>query len=473
MTGGRIVGGRYQLRHASLLDLIATAWNFPRERIIGGPGWLEKERFDIDAKVSRETAPAAFPSMLQALLRDRFRLKILEDAKAVTVLTLTAGKRNRLHPADGTLAGGCRQTQGSAVVNRSVQNAIVACGNMTMEEFAAQIPSIGGSYVTHEVVDRTGLAGAWDFTIEWTAQQLLGIAGPDGITFSEALANETGLELREQKIRMPVLVVESAQMPEGLRRDNSNRPMEFEAAVIRPSEPGTQERTRFLPGGRIDFRAVTLKDFIGLAWNIGRDDPIPGLAEEVGAQRFSIFARAPLATQTAGSGNGPPMDIDALRVMMRALLTDRFRMATHYEEQRAPAYVLTLEEPKLTKADPDNRSGCTQSLGNAGSGSARVSTFSYTCRNTTMAQLAEALQKASMADLTHPVIDETGLKGAWDFTLTWTPRALAPATTSSDPLPGIPLEQALDKQLGLKLELQKRPMQVLAIDRMDPKPTGN
>jgi uncharacterized protein (TIGR03435 family) len=90
-----------------------------------------------------------------------------------------------------------------------------------------------------------------------------------------------------------------------------------------------------------------------------------------------------------------------------------------------------------------------------------------------MAQLTKALQTASMADLAHPVINETGLDGAWDFTLTWTPRVLAPAGASPDPVAGVPLEQALDKQLGLKLELEKRPIQVLVIDHIDAKPSGN
>jgi len=90
-----------------------------------------------------------------------------------------------------------------------------------------------------------------------------------------------------------------------------------------------------------------------------------------------------------------------------------------------------------------------------------------------MAQLAAVFQEGSMGDITHPVINETGLEGAWDFTVTWTPRVLAPAGASSDPVAGVPLEQALDKQLGLKLELEKRPIQVLVIDHIDAKPSDN
>ena len=90
-----------------------------------------------------------------------------------------------------------------------------------------------------------------------------------------------------------------------------------------------------------------------------------------------------------------------------------------------------------------------------------------------MAQLAAVLQEGSMADVKHPVIDETGLKGAWDFTLTWTPRVLALHGAGSDPVAGVPLEQAIDKQLGLKLEMEKRRVQALVIDRIDSKPSAN
>ncbi len=255
--------------------------------------------------------------------------------------------------------------------------------------------------------------------------------------------------------------------------------MEFEAADIRPSEPGTQERATFPPGGRIDFRASTLKDLIRFAWNIHSGNQISGLPENLGEQRFNVLAKAPAETQRAQSANGPPMDIEALRVMMRAMLVDRFHLKAHDEEQSISVDALIAAKPKLAPADPEGRSGCKQSMGDAGSAETRVSTFSYTCKNTTMAQLAETLQKGSMADLTRSVVDATGLTGAWDFTLSWTPRVLAPKNNKAasdaapDPDLGLTLEEALEKQLGLKLEVQKRPAQVLVIDHIDPGPTDN
>jgi len=107
-----------------------------------------------------------------------------------------------------------------------------------------------------------------------------------------------------------------------------------------------------------------------------------------------------------------------------------------------------------------------------------------------MAQLAEQLQQMSMNDVNHPVVDATGLEGAWDFTLSWTPAIVgqmsaarrvnpggdgppAADTSATDPGGGVSMTQALERQLGLKLDLQKRPMPVLVIDHLEQKPTDN
>lgn len=86
----------------------------------------------------------------------------------------------------------------------------------------------------------------------------------------------------------------------------------------------------------------------------------------------------------------------------------------------------------------------------------------------------------------HPVIDSTGLQGAWDFALTWTSRAAydsaiksGETTQRSDtasavvPNGSLSLFEAIDKELGLKLELQRGPMPVVVLDHVKQKPTEN
>ena len=66
--------GRYEIRTASMLDLIRIAWAFDADKILGGPNWLELDRFDVIAKVPPDSAPDAQRLMLQSLLKDRFKL---------------------------------------------------------------------------------------------------------------------------------------------------------------------------------------------------------------------------------------------------------------------------------------------------------------------------------------------------------------------------------------------------------------
>jgi uncharacterized protein (TIGR03435 family) len=110
------------------------------------------------------------------------------------------------------------------------------------------------------------------------------------------------------------------------------------------------------------------------------------------------------------------------------------------------------------------------------------------CQNIAMAEFADRLQNMT-PELSWPVADATGIEGGWDFTLTYSRRfpgmAMAigarggdmggPPGVASAPEPemGMSLFEAVDKQLGLKLEQQKRSMPVIVIDHIDLKPTEN
>jgi uncharacterized protein (TIGR03435 family) len=94
-----------------------------------------------------------------------------------------------------------------------------------------------------------------------------------------------------------------------------------------------------------------------------------------------------------------------------------------------------------------------------------------------MEQFANRLQEIAKSYLRHPVVDSTGLQGSWDFTLTFHPAPPPPDAKKGLPKeevgPRIPLFTAVDKELGLKLVMQKRLVPVLVIDHIDEKPTEN
>jgi uncharacterized protein (TIGR03435 family) len=91
------------------------------------------------------------------------------------------------------------------------------------------------------------------------------------------------------------------------------------------------------------------------------------------------------------------------------------------------------------------------------------------CKNETMQKFAEDIHDMAGGYLTKPVVDATELKGAYDFTLTWTPRGILGAAGAE----GISVFDAVDKQLGLKLALEMAPRPVLMVDSVNEAPLPN
>jgi len=105
--GGTVRAGQYELRTATMLDLISAAYNMNPANIAGGPSWIENDRFDIVAKVPAGTTPESIRPMLRALLADRFHLVVHNDNKSMDAYVLTAGKHPLLKQSEGAGPGGC------------------------------------------------------------------------------------------------------------------------------------------------------------------------------------------------------------------------------------------------------------------------------------------------------------------------------------------------------------------------------
>jgi uncharacterized protein (TIGR03435 family) len=217
------------------------------------------------------------------------------------------------------------------------------------------------------------------------------------------------------------------------------------------------------------------------AFNATNTDQITGLPPFADTEKFDITAKAP-----SDGPSAPAIDMEASAPMIRALLADRFKMTYHTEQRELSAYSLVAAKPKMKKADPASRTFCKN--GNAPAGSPPASTM-LTCQNTAMAQFADQLQGMA-PDLNWPVLDATGVEGGWDFTLVFSrsfPRAVATGAGmamqgasgavadagASDPNGAQTIFEALEKQLGLKLEKQKRNEPVIVIDHLEQKPSDN
>jgi len=316
------------------------------------------------------------------------------------------------------------------------------------------------------------------------------MGGSGGISLFDAMDSQLGIRLEEHTAPLPVLAVDSVNRKPregsagGVPSSRASEPAEFEVASVRPNisdDPPTPPPARqYHPGGRLTWRGIPLRDLVRLAWDL---DPDPH-AVIVGAPkwmdaRFDILAKAPANTMAS------PTQIfaDDLQKMLRALLIERFKMRAHYEDRQVEVYTLVANKPKLKPADPSTRPGCRmappQPPREPGEGPPpRV----VVCRNATMEQFANSLQEIARSYIRYQVVDGTGIHGAWDFTLRFHPapppddgkKGMAKEKEKKEEEgPRISIFAAVDKQLGLKLQPQKRAMPVLVIDHIEEKPTEN
>jgi uncharacterized protein (TIGR03435 family) len=480
MRGGKLISDRYTFRDVPMLNMISAAYGIEPKFIVGGPSWLEWDRFDIFAKATPTASPGDVADMLRALLVDRFKLVVHNDTQPQPAFILTVGK-GKLQMKKGSGEPGCTGKQLDATVGLVEET----CHNITMEVFAKIAHQMACAYVTSGVVDSTGLKGTWDIDIKWTARNMLAKAGPAGISFFDALNKQVGLQLTPGTAPLPVLAVDSVnEMPTPNVPDIAKLmpppPLpEFEVSVIKPSKPGTK-MDGDISGGQIKFQGVTLDVLIRAAWDLPDDGPmLQGEPKWLTEDQFDILAKAP---REPGE---PEFDQDDLRPMLQMLLAERFHLATHTEEQTMDAYNLVVENPKLKKASPNERTRCF--VGPAqGEKDPRIDNPVLnklrTCQGISMAQFAEQIQTMAPGYIKTPVLDKTGLAGAYDFTLSYSgpgklrgfgPSAADDSAAASDPGGGLSLFDALTKQIGLKLEKVKRPVPVIVIDHVDETPTEN
>jgi len=457
-------GGSVELRGGTMLDLIEAAYRVHENEVIGGPGWLNTDRFDISAKAPPAASEDQIQLMLQALLLDRFKLTIRREERPLPAFLLTVGDRGpKLKKSSGKGAPDCTTGGGQEMVTAT-------CQNMPMDQFTGRLRIMAGGYFNGPLIDRTGLKDAYDFTLSWTGRGLL--TKNSGVSLFDAVDKQLGLKIEAQPQPTPVIVVDSVNQkptdnPPGSTRVLPPPPTEFEVASVRVSKLTQPGAERVLQSGRIDLQGLTLKDLITTAYDID-DERLVGAPKWMDTDRFDIAAK----TQ-------PGVPLDALIVMLQKLLEERFKLAVHREDQPVTVFALTpgKRAAKLKESSGRDRSECKLSIGDAGR--------TYTCTNTTMAQFVTRVRQVAGGYLgAHSVVDLTGLKGSYDFALTWAPIGRFNSTRSGDAAPSagaaaadptgdLTVFEAVDKFLGLKLAEQKYPMSVVVIDHVDRTPAEN
>jgi uncharacterized protein (TIGR03435 family) len=506
MRGPSVRGGRYEIRTATMVDLISRAYGVDEDKVVGGPTWLEMDRYDVVGKLPAGSTVESRKLMLQALLADRFKLVIRHEIQPLPAYALTATKHPQLKPSDGTGDKGCKKdfqgfqngppADGPSDGPRPVPTVVYNCRNVTMEAFAEDMrDSVVQNFVHNQpILDKTGLQGSWDFSFKFTFRGMPGTNAADNISVFDALEKQLGLKLEQVTAPLPVIVVDSVnQKPTNNAADiatilpGSAVPTEFEVADIKPT-PSDFMGARFQvqPGGRVNLQGVTLQMLMEDAWGIS-EDMIVGAPKWFDEDRFDVVAKAPAAALSEGGPRGPNIDFDDVMTMVKSLLADRFKLVTHLEERPISAYTLLPAKPKMKPADPNGRTKCDEGPGVGGKDPRDTNPILgrlITCQNMSMTKFAEMLMGLAPGYIHAPVLNATGLDGTFDFTLSFSTAGQlqgggrrvgdgAAAAQASDPNGALSLLDALPKELGLKLESQKRPVQVLVIDRVEQRPTDN
>jgi uncharacterized protein (TIGR03435 family) len=229
----------------------------------------------------------------------------------------------------------------------------------------------------------------------------------------------------------------------------------FEVASIKvrsPDAPRGRALVEPSPGNLV-MRDVGMNVLMMWAFKIGPAQISNGQALGVVTDRFDVIAKA------AG-----PAKTDELRIMLQNLLKDRFKLAFHRETKEVSAYALVEAKGgnKLKPSDAQDGRGVLPVM--------QDGKMALTGQAATLDQLTMFLTDP----LRVPVVDQTGLKGRYDFEFDLTDfmnQQRQPGEAPPDPVAMI--QTALSKQVGLRLEAKKLPIEMLVIDHVEKLPTEN
>jgi uncharacterized protein (TIGR03435 family) len=200
-------GDRFSASNITLLALMQWAYGMPEKQILDGPSWLGSARFDISAKADGGDQGDRFKGltgeqdrdlkrrMVQALLADRFRLKLHQETRALAAYDLVVAKGGlKMQPS--------KSNGRSYGVGRTHFNG----EGLTMTNIAEELSLITGRVV----VDKTNLADRYDIKLEWTADDAPATDNSAPSLFT-AIQEQLGLKLESAKEPVPVLVVDHVE----------------------------------------------------------------------------------------------------------------------------------------------------------------------------------------------------------------------------------------------------------------------
>jgi uncharacterized protein (TIGR03435 family) len=203
--------GSIRMRNFTLRRCIQLAYNVKESQVLGGPKWLDSDRYDIDAKSAAAARDRELMMMLQTLLAERFQLALHRESKTYPGYALVVSKAGlKMHAAEPGQS------------NLSTHNSSMTAEKASMANLAKSLSRRLGAAVD----DATGVASVFDFKFEFPPQDTHaapasgdapGAEAADPASYqaalSHALEDQLGLKLEARKILQEVLVIDRAEKP--------------------------------------------------------------------------------------------------------------------------------------------------------------------------------------------------------------------------------------------------------------------
>jgi uncharacterized protein (TIGR03435 family) len=221
-------GGTFEAVNATLGSVIRLAYGLREFQTVGGPEWLNTDRFDIQARGPQGAPDSDGPRRLQSLLAERFALKVHRETRDRPSYALVLARANgslgpRLRQSQGPSASGLGNGQCTPPGPPGPFN-MRLCG-VTMAQLVDRYLQM---YTDRTVIDRTGLAGGFDLVLHFDNRPIPGVGlggglppspqaaeppAPDAVSIFTALEEQLGLKLEPQTAPVEVLVIDHVERP--------------------------------------------------------------------------------------------------------------------------------------------------------------------------------------------------------------------------------------------------------------------
>jgi len=226
--------GRFSAVNVTLRMLIRNAYQLQDFRMIGGPGWMDTDRFDVEATAGASVPFDQIRAMTRTLLEDRFRLKTHTETRELPIYVLSVARRDaklgdQIKPSGAaclpmTPPAGAPPPPppppGPAPNGAPQCPSMLAPGNISGRKITiARLATTLALFLNRAIVDKTNLSGVYDLDLRWLPDQAPPIDVRNAPTDATApplftaMQDQLGLKLEPSRGPVEVLVIDGAEKP--------------------------------------------------------------------------------------------------------------------------------------------------------------------------------------------------------------------------------------------------------------------